>query len=268
MRARPDGSGTLAAMSPALASLAPLAHSGPGASWQALLFVLTLGVTVLGVLAWLGRVRVDTYDDLVLPFAGIAIASSIAPVADEVLSDLVGWFLPTGVAALVVLLVYAARQLSPETRRNLGTTMLGIGVVGSVVFGSAIGRAVHPPAEDALFPDDVVIAVVAPEDDAVASSPVEVVVEVTGGTVVATEAAGEQLSDDPEELGFVVLFLDGRLVETPPAETCSADAPCTSLTWTLEVEPGEHRLDAEFRPNGGRLFTQAIFDTATFAVEG
>ena len=251
-----------------LRALLPLAHSGPGASWQALLFVATLGVTILAVLAWRGQVPVRSFDDLVLPLAGIAIASSLAPVADEVLSDLVGWFLPSGAAALVLLVAYATWEAGDHARRNAGTVLLGIGVVGSILFGSAIGRSVHPPLDDALFPDDVAIAITAPSGGATATSPVEVVVEVTGGSVGAPEDVDEVVSDDPEENGFVVLFVDGAIVEQPPAGSCTRDEPCTTLTWSLDVEPGDRRVQVEFRPSGGRAFTSAVFDSVQLTVDG
>lgn len=249
--------------------LAPplLAHTGAGATWQALLFVVTLGLTVMAVATRLGRFQVDEVDDLVLPLAGLAIVSSIAPVFSDVLSDVVGWFIPTAVAAVVVLAAHATGALSAAARRDGATLLLGVGAVVSILFGSAIGRFLHPPDPRAFLVDDVDVAIAsvdgrAPVDGRVVAdaSPIEVVVEVSGGSVGAPEDADERLTDDPEELGFVVLFADGMLLEAASAATCSRTRPCTRLTYQLALPPAVASITAELRPSGGRAFATVVFD--------
>ena len=122
-----------------------LAHAGEGATWQALLTVVSAGLLVLFVMAVVGQLQLETPGDLTLPLAAVAVIASLAPVAGDPISDAAPWAVPAGAVLLVALFVAGAtsRELTVRSPRAIGT------VVVAVVASLAIG----PIHVDAWYPD-------------------------------------------------------------------------------------------------------------------
>lgn len=127
-----------------------LAHAGEGASWQALLTVISVGMLVIFVLALVGRIQLETPGDLTLPIAAVAVLASLAPIAGDPVSDAAPWAVPAGVVLLVALIVAAStsRRLTPTSPLTIGTVVLA--VVASL--------ALAPLLVDAWYPDEPVTA--------------------------------------------------------------------------------------------------------------
>ena len=122
-----------------------VAHAGAGATWQALLTVVSFGVLVLFVMALVGRLKLDAPGDLTLPLAAVAVIASLAPVAGDVISDLAPWAVPAGAVLLVALVVAAATEwvLTPRSPLAIGA------VVAAVVLALALG----PTLVSAWYPN-------------------------------------------------------------------------------------------------------------------
>lgn len=123
-----------------------LAHAGEGATWQALLTVISVGLLVLFVMAIVGRLELTTLGDLTLPLAFVAVVASLAPVAGDVMSDAAPWAVPAG-AVLLVTLVYVAatgRRLAPTSPLVIGAIALAL--VLSLALAPTLVDAWYPPA--------------------------------------------------------------------------------------------------------------------------
>lgn len=241
-----------------------LAHAGEGATWQALLVVAALGLLVVFVLAVLGRVRLEQADDLVLPLAGVAIASSLAPLASQLLSDWVGWAFPAGVVALVAIVLVALTplRLAPSSPVTYGAIALGA-ICGALLY-APITRAWHPQPEFLPLADDAEVAIVSPSADAqVPAGEIDVTVALTGASVQSSLLTSRQLPADPEEAGILAVAVDGEVITPSFAEDCTVDAPCTEVTFPVTVDPGEHRLVVEFRRGDGAPLTPLVTDAVT-----
>lgn len=224
-----------------------LAHAGEGATWQSLVVTVAAGLVVLFVLAVTGRLTLEAPDDLTLPLAGVVIVSSLAPVASATLSDLVGWGLPVGVVLLGALVAAATTPLRLRPGSAATWSIAIVALAAGVVLNTPLSRALHPPPEFLPSSDDAELAFAAPPDGAqVEAGEVEVIVELQGGSVADLPPDAEP-PDDPEELGRVALFVDGRRAQVEPEERCTPTSPCTRLTYDLELDPGDHTLFAELR---------------------
>lgn len=241
-----------------------LAHAGEGATWQSLVVTVAAGLVVLFVLAVAGRLELERPDDLTLPLAGVVIVSSLAPVASATLSDLVGWGLPVGIVLLAALAAAAATRFELRADSVATWSVAVVAFAAGLALHAPLSRALHPPPEFLPTSDDAVLAFAAPDPGAVVEAgTVEVVVELQGGTVAETspEAAPPE---DPEELGRVALFVDGRRAQAAPRERCTAARPCTRLTYDLELEPGDHVLLAEFRSADDLPLSPTVADRLEF----
>lgn len=249
-----------------------LAHAGPGASWQALVTVLAVLVAVLFLLAVGGAVRITQPGDLVLPLSGVVIVSSLGTSASATFSDQVGWALPIGVVALVALVLYSTMPddwalVSPWTGG-----VVAVAVIAAVALQSPLTRALHPPPiefDPSALPavDDLSIQIIQPGDQEQVASPVTLEVQVTGGTVGAPGL--EFTSDppaDPEELGRLRLLDGATVLDVEPEEACSTQAPCTTLTYQLDLTPGTHQILVEFLTSDGSTFRRSVFDLVLIEV--
>lgn len=242
-----------------------LAHAGEGATWQALLVVAALGLVVVIVLAVLGRIQLEQPDDLVLPLAGVAIGSSLAPLGSMWLSDWIGWAFPVGVVALVTVLLVAVTplELTPSSPVTYGA--LALAVIGAALLYTPITRAWHPPPDFLPLAEDVEVQITSPTDgDEVPAGEVTVTVAVVDGSVQSELLEIEQLGTDPEEAGQLAVAVDGDVVEPVFAEECTLDDPCDQVTFPITVEPGDHRLVVEFRRGDGVPMTPLVTDGVTF----
>lgn len=246
-----------------------LAHGGPGATWQALLVVISLGCALLVLLAAAGRLRVGSLDDLILPLAGVAIVSSLAPLGDEWLSDWVGWAFPVGVVMLTALLVAALTPLDLTLSSPLTWGAVALAVVGAVMLWRPLTIAWHPPPDLLPLADDSEIAILSPEEGAQLAGPeVTVEVAVTGGSIGPGGVPLEQLPADPEEAGTIAVFVDGQRVPVQIDQTCTVADPCDAVSFTLELEAGEHDLIVEFTRGDGTPLAPTVFDRVSFTTTG
>ena len=133
---------TVSAVQPLL-----LAHAGAGATWQALLVVMSLGLAVVFALVAAERMRMAELDDLVLPIAGIAIVSSLAPLGDSVLSDWVGWAFPIGGVAFLALLLSVSTRLEFSLVNPATYAVVMVAAGAAVVLHAPITQAWHPTDE-------------------------------------------------------------------------------------------------------------------------
>jgi hypothetical protein len=250
-------------------SLTPvLAHAGPGSTWQAMLVVVALGLTVVFLLTALGRVVIAHLDDLVLPLATVAIVSSLAPLADEWLSDWIGWAFPLGVVMLVALLLAATTPLELAPDGMLVYAAAGLAVAGAVVLHQPLSVAWHPPPD--LLPEqgDAQVTIVAPEDGATVEAGILVVeVEVTGGSVGPGGLAFEDLPADPEEAGALDVTVDGNRVPVALEQECTRDEPCSRVSLPVELEPGPVRLRVELTRGDGMPFAPSNIDSVELDVQ-
>lgn len=250
----------------AVAFVPILAHGGAGATWQALVTTIAIGVGIVFLLALAGKLKPDTPGDLVLPLAAVAIISSVGPAASGTLSDAVGWAIPAGVVLLVGLLIASMSDLDLKVPSALGLTTVVVALAASVGLSGPLTDALHPPLEFLPLSDDATLTLAAPEDQStVTAGSVQVRVDVTGATI----GPGGLTSgpDDPEELTNVRLTVDSEVLQVAPEETCAVDDPCTSVTFVVDLEPGQHRVIAELVAWDGRPLAPAVFDAVTFTAE-
>lgn len=247
-----------------------LAHAGEGATWQALLTLLALGLAVVFVLAAVGVVRLDEPGDLILPLAGAAVLASLSGATSQVLSDWVGWAFPLGVVVLVALVLAASTPLQLGLVSPLTWGAVALAVVGIVTLHAPIVRAWHPPpvTMTAAELDDLTVEVVEPADGSTVDvGPVEVVVEATGGSL-GDGFVDQGMPADPEELVGLTLTLvsstsgQSTTVTGDPAEDCASG--CDRATYTVEVpEPGEWTIFVEALTADRRPFTRASGSTGS-----
>lgn len=244
--------------------LLPLAHAGEGATWQALLTLLALGLVVVVVLTLFGVVTIDEPGDLILPLAGVAVLASLSGATSTVLSDWVGWAFPVGVVLLVALVVASltALDLSPTSPLLWGAVV--VAAAGAVVLQGPIVRAWHPTdvgLANALL-DDLTVEIVSPEPEAtVPTGTIEVVVEASGGTLgEGFVGAGGSVPADPEEQVGVTLTVvslesgENTSQVGDPVEDCSAG--CDRATYEVTIdEPGRWTIFVEAKTADTRAFT-------------
>lgn len=245
-----------------------LAHDGPGATWQALLVVVALGLVVIVGMAVAGRLQVERPDDLVLPLASVAIASSLAPLGSAVLSDWIGWAFPVGVVMLLTLVVAATTSLTLQPRSPLPWGGLVVAVIGAALLYQPLTVAWHPPPDFLPLADDVEITITSPEDGAtVRGDTATVEVTVTGGSIAEGFIDVEEIGPDPEEGGVLVVAVDGTTVEPDYDQECTRRAACTEVSFPIELERGERRVRVEFRRADGAPFTPLVTDAVALTVQ-
>jgi hypothetical protein len=122
-----------------------LAHAGAGATWQALLTVISVGVLVLFVMAAVGRLQLASAGDLTLPLAAVAVIASLAPVAGDVISDAAPWAAPAGGMLLAALLIAASTDRRITPRSPLAISAVLLAVVVSLALAPTLVDAWYPP---------------------------------------------------------------------------------------------------------------------------
>ena len=259
----------------------PLAHAGAGATWQALLTLLSLGLAVVVILVLTRVVAIDEPGELVLPLAGVAVLAGFSGALGNILSDWVGWAFPIGVVALVVLLVHAVTSLPLTATSPLTVVAVAAALVGAYTLQGPIVRAWHPVTVGlASAPlDDLTVEIVQPAGDTtVAPGPVPVTVSVTGGSLGEAFSTTGALAQDPEELVGITLTAVSRetgestSVAGDPQGTCSDG--CESATFEIPINgPGEWTIFVEAKTSDARSFvsteqsTGQVADSVTVTAE-
>lgn len=250
---------------PAVAAGLVLAHAGAGATWQALLTLLALGLVLVFLFGVVGVIPLDEPDDLILPLAGTAVLASLSGATSSVLSDWVGWAFPLGVAALLALVASVTTPLRLGVASPLTAVAVVAGVGASLLLHGPITRAWHPQdiGPPAAAIDDLQVEIVEPDDGAtVATGPVEVVVDATGGSLGDGFVDEDAAPADPEEqVGVTLTLVPADSAQSTsevgdPREDCSTG--CAQATFTVEIpEPGEWTLYIEAKAADRRSFTRA-----------
>ncbi len=253
-------------------SLLPLAHAGEGATWQALLTLLGIGLVVVVVLAMFGVVTIAEPGDLILPLAGAAVLASLSGATSEILSDWVGWGFPVGVVALLALVVASLTRwdLGPPSPLLWGAVV--VGMVAAVTLQGPIVRAWHPTEvglDNALL-DDLAVEIVTPEPDAtVPAGTFDVVVEAAGGSLGdGFVDEGGDVPEDPEErIGLTITVVSLETGENEafpgdPQEDCAAG--CDRATYPVTIdEPGRWTVFVEAKTADVRAFTRTDGSSGT-----
>jgi hypothetical protein len=244
-----------------------LAHAGPGSTWQAAVVVASIALAVCVGMAIARRLIVREPGDLLVPLAGSAIVSSLGPLGHTWLSDWIGWAIPLGVVALLVLLLGALTPLDLAPTSPLVLGAVALAGVGIFMLYQPLTIALHPPPDMLPLRDDSEVHILAPEDGAtIEAGELAVTVEVTGGSIGPVSSDLEDLTFDPEEAGSLAVFVDGDRV---PAEWggCTVSAPCSTVEFEVAVTAGEHRLTVEFVRGDGTPFAPTVVDRITITVE-
>lgn len=258
----------------------PLAHAGAGATWQALLSLLGVGLIVIVLLTAFRRIKMSSPGDLILPLAAVAVLSSMSGLATSALSDWVWLTVPVGVVSLAVLLLATVTSWELGPTSPLLGVALALSVIAVVTFDDPITRSWHPTPQAREFQTypaaGISLDLQSPtEGTDVASNEIAVVVSLDGGSIGEApsrdDVALEALLSDPTERGFIQVFLDGVAVEDPsggplrPDEACNDG--CSLATYTLTaVAPGEHRIIVEFKSRDRIAFSPAVFEQAQITV--
>ena len=256
-------------------ALSFVGHAGEGSTWQAMVVVAGVVLCGVGLATALGRLTLASPGDLVLPLAGTAIVASAAPLASDWLSDGIGWGLPLAVVWLTALLLAVLTPLEMRLPAPLPMGAIALAAVTAITLYPTLTRELHPPPEVYPLADDSQISISTPQDGAtVDAGIVEVVVEVTGGTIGPGDVPLDELPEDPEEAGALAVVIgavgdDGGVsqqqeVEVSLSETCTVEAPCTTATLDVEVGPGEYDLIVEFRRGDGTPLAPFVRDRLQF----
>jgi hypothetical protein len=244
-----------------------LAHAGPGSTWQSLVTAVALGLTVVVLLAVLGRLELRAAEDLILPLAAVAILSSLAPLAEYWLSDWIGWSLPLGIimAVTIVLALVTPLELTVGSPLTIGAVVLF--AVAATLLYRPLTLALHPPPELLPLSDDAEVRILVPQDGAVIEAgTLEVAVAVENGSIGPGDVPLDELPEDPEEAGQLVVFLDDQRVVPEYLEDCTVAQPCTSVTFPVDVEAGSRQLIVEFTRGDGTPLAPYVADRVTFEV--
>jgi hypothetical protein len=121
-----------------------VAHAGPGHTWQAMVVVASIALMGVLVAAAVGKLTMETPNDLVMPLAVIAIGSSLAPIASYWLSDAIGAALPLGVVAVVPLLLAVLTPLDIRFPAPLPMGAVTLAVVATIILFRPLTIALHP----------------------------------------------------------------------------------------------------------------------------
>lgn len=254
-----------------------LAHAGAGSTWQAMLVIAGVMLTGFLLAAGIGRIRVERADDLVVPLATTAIVSSLGAVADELLSDGIGWALPLAVVSLLALILAALTDLDLRFPSPLPMGALALAIVAAIVLHAPLTLALHPPGELLPLSDDAAITIVEPTEGGSVERPVTVTVEVTGGSLGPGGVPLEELPDDPEEAGTLSVAIEEvrdddtltqqQLVEVDYDPGCTVSDPCERVGFELTPTPGTYDLTVEFVRGDGVPLAPFVRDRITFTVE-
>jgi hypothetical protein len=247
-----------------------LAHGGEGATWQALVTMLSLGVMAVFLLVVLGRLTFEKPDDALLPLAGVAVLAALSPSLSSSLSDWIGWALPAGVVLLTALGVHLFTGLPLRPVGWPAGAAVVAAVVSSVLLYQPIVNAWHPVPVLVFTAqrDDAVVTIIRPVDgEQLSADGVLVEVAVTGATLLPDGLPKDvEPPDDPEELADLKVLVDGSPFTPEIRETCTADAPCTTISFPVPLEAGAHEVSVELLTAVGVTFEQVIFDQVSFEV--
>lgn len=242
-----------------------IAHAGAGATWQAMVVLISFGLVAVLLAVVSGRAVLDEAADLVLPAAAVAVLASLSGATSAFLSDWVGWWMPIGVVALVgvLLATFTDTRLTARSPATLG--LVAVALLSATLLHTTIEAAWHPTTTG-VQRDDLVITITAPVDGTeVPIGTTTVAVEVAGGTIGPGQAARPPA--DPEELGIVRIYVDGLVVGdddgTPRAPLEDCDTGCTTASWEVDLDRGPHVISVEFLTAEGESFSATAAGSPT-----
>lgn len=224
--------------------------------------MVALGLVLVVLLASLRRLELQAPGDLVLPLAGVAILSSLAPLGDVWLSDWVGWAFPIGVVALVTLLLAAFTPLHLATDSWLPYAAAGLATLAAVVLYQPLTVAWHPPPDTLPDPGGSEVAIVEPEDgEQLEVGEATVHVRLVEASVGEGRVPLEDLPGGPTERGVLDAVVAGQRVEVELDQDCADEAPCQEVSFPVELPEGEHvGLQVELLRGDGTPFSPSVLD--------
>ncbi len=237
-----------------------LGHAGPGSTWQAAVVVASVVLSAVFLLAAGRVIRLTASRDLVVPLTVATIAGAVGILGHTWISDGIGWGLPLAVIVLAGLLVagFTPWELSPFSPLTMSVAALAI--VVPITLYQPLTIALHPPADIFPLADDSEITILAPSDGAsVTAGTVEIAVQVDGGTIGPVFTPRNALPDDPEEAGTLLVTVSGTRAAVAWTG-CTVDAPCSMVTFDLDVEPGSHDIVVEFARGDGTPLAPYVAD--------
>jgi hypothetical protein len=255
--------------------LPTLAHAGAGSTWQAMTVVAGIVLAGYLVAAGVGKVALDTPDDLVVPLAAAAIASSLGALAHAVISDAVGWGLPLAVVSALGLVLAATTPLDVRFPAPLPMATVALAIVSGVVLYGPLTIALHPPAELVPLSDDAAVIITEPADGStVDTGEVAVAVRVDGGSIGPGDLLPDELPTDPEQAAALDIVVertdveppDRRVVDVDYDRDCTLDAPCDEVGFVLALEPGTYEITTDLARGDGVLLSPIVRDRITIRV--
>jgi hypothetical protein len=260
---------------PPIEVLPTLAHAGPGSTWQAMTVVAGIVLAGYLVAAAIGKVALDSLDDLVVPLAAAAIASSLGALAHAVISDAVGWGLPLAVVSVLGLVLAATTPLDVRFPAPLPMATVALAVVAGVVLYQPLTIALHPPADLVPLSDDAAVIITEPADGStVDAGEVAMGVRVTGGSIGPGDLLPDELPTDPEQAAALDIVIertdvepaDRRLVDVDYDRSCTLAQPCDEVGFTVELEPGTYEITTDLARGDGVLLSPIVRDRITIQV--
>lgn len=141
-----------------------LAHAGGVGALLSLVVVLSAGVAVVFGAVAVGRVRLGSGDDLILPLASVAVVSSAAPLLGDLLSDVAAPAAPAGAVLLVALLLGAFTPLDLR-RPPVALAALVGAVLAAVLLGPPLAEGPWRERPESSAPQEAFRPAAAPDAD-------------------------------------------------------------------------------------------------------
>jgi hypothetical protein len=210
---------------------------------------------------WRSRVvRISAPADLLVPVSAAVIAGAVGVLGHMWISDGVGWGLPLAVIMLAGLVTAAITRAELALFSPLTMTVAALAIVVPVLLYQPLTIALHPPADIFPLADDSDITIVSPADgETITAGTVDITVRVDGGSIGPVFTERSELPEDPEEAGTLLVTVAGARTPVEWSD-CSIAAPCTTVSFTLDVEPGEHEIVVEFARGDGTPLAPYVAD--------
>jgi hypothetical protein len=245
-------------------------YEGP-AAWEALVVLGTGGLVVVAVLAASGRLELSSASALVSPVAVVAVVAAIGTIPlRETVGGVMHWAAPIGIALLLGLIGTAVGRidlLSLPVLGGVGALMLA----GLLVVSPALERRPAAVATPHVAEDASLAFAELRDGDELLPGGHTITVEVHDGSIGPPDVDPEDLPDDIDELGHVLLTYTSptegrRLAAASDDDQCTIEEPCDRVGFEIELTPGEWELEAQFLAADGLRFEPRVTTTATIEV--
>lgn len=245
-------------------------HAGPGSVWQAMVVIAGIVLAGTAVAVAAGRLRIERPTDLIAPAAATLAAASLGALGHMWISDGISWGLPIAIIAAGALVLHVATPLRLEGLSPLAGATLAVGMVSAVMLSGPLTMALHPPVEALPLAGDAEIAIVAPSDGDQVDREFALVVRVNNATIgpgAPTLEEWAQSSDDPTQMGVVVVSVDGDRYEVGWDPACTVNDPCQQTSAELTLPTGPSTITVEFVRGDGTPLAPAVTDRIRIVID-